>query len=141
MHSYKHTVNYYETDKMGITHHSNYVRFMEEARIDFLASIGWPYDRLEKEGIISPVVAVECRYKTPSTFADILDIKVRVAEFKGVKLKIEYKMTCNDKVVCEARSEHCFVNDKGMPIRLQKEFPDLYDCLIEHAQKDSGIIL
>lgn len=141
MHSYKHTVNYYETDKMGITHHSNYVRFMEEARIDFLASIGWPYDRLEKEGIISPVVAVECRYKTPSTFADILDIKVRVAEFKGVKLKIEYKMTCNDKVVCEARSEHCFVNDKGMPIRLQKEFPDLYDCLIEHAQEDSGIIL
>ena len=110
-------------------------------RIDLLASIGWPYDRLEKEGIISPVVAVECRYKTPSTFADILDIKVRVAEFKGVKLKIEYKMTCNDKVVCEARSEHCFVNDKGMPIRLQKEFPDLYDCLIEHAQEDSGIIL
>lgn len=141
MHSYKHTVNYYETDKMGITHHSNYVRFMEEARIDLLASIGWPYDRLEKEGIISPVVAVECRYKTPSTFADILDIKVRGAEFKGVKLKIEYKMTCNDKVVCEARSEHCFVNDKGMPIRLQKEFPDLYDCLIEHAQEDSGIIL
>ena len=139
--TYKHLIQYYETDKMGVTHHSNYVRFMEEARIDLLASIGWPYDRLEKEGIISPVVAVECRYKTPSTFADILDIKVRVAEFKGVKLKIEYKMTCNDKVVCEARSEHCFVNDKGMPIRLQKEFPDLYDCLIEHAQEDSGIIL
>lgn len=136
MHIYNHNVNYYETDKMGITHHSNYVRFMEEARVDFLAAVGWPYERLEEEGIISPVVSVECKYKTPSTFADRLEIKVRVAEFKGVKLKIEYVMTCKDKVVCEARSEHCFVNSKGMPIRLQKEYPEFYDCLIKCANEE-----
>ena len=45
---YKHTVRYYETDKMGITHHSNYVRWMEEARIDFLSQIGWDYDTQEE---------------------------------------------------------------------------------------------
>ena len=133
-HSYTHTVNYYETDKMGITHHSNYVRFMEEARVDFLSSIGWPYDRLEKEGIISPVIAVECRFKSPSTFADKLEIEVGVSEFKGVKLKIEYIMRCGDKVVCEAKSEHCFVNSQGMPIRLQKEYPDFYSSLMEVAE-------
>lgn len=41
MQKYRHIVQYYETDKMGITHHSNYIRWMEEARIDFLRQIGW----------------------------------------------------------------------------------------------------
>ena len=52
MTNYKHTIQYYETDKMGITHHSNYIRFMEEARIHFLKEAGWPYDKLEEEGVI-----------------------------------------------------------------------------------------
>ena len=51
---YRHIVQYYETDKMGITHHSNYIRWMEEARIDFLSQIGWSYAKLEEEGIIFP---------------------------------------------------------------------------------------
>ena len=54
---YVHQVQYYETDRMGITHHSNYIRWMEEARVDFLRQIGWGYDRLEAMGIVSPVTA------------------------------------------------------------------------------------
>ena len=49
MTGYKHKVHYYETDKMGITHHSNYIRFMEEARVDFLSQIGFPFDKIEEE--------------------------------------------------------------------------------------------
>ena len=60
---YNHTVQYYETDKMGITHHSNYIRWMEEARVDFLKQIGWDYDKLEEIGVISPVTEVSCKYK------------------------------------------------------------------------------
>jgi len=56
MNTYRHTVQYYETDKMGITHHSNYIRWMEEARVDFMSQIGWDYAKLEKEGVICPVV-------------------------------------------------------------------------------------
>ena len=52
----KHEVQYYETDRMGITHHSNYVRWMEEARTFFLREIGWPYEKIEEEGIISPEI-------------------------------------------------------------------------------------
>ena len=50
----KHEVQYYETDRMGITHHTNYVRWMEKARTFFLREIGWPYEKIEEEGIISP---------------------------------------------------------------------------------------
>ena len=55
MHTYIHSVKYYETDKMGITHHSNYVRWMEEARTDFLKNAGYGIRRLEKEGVIGSV--------------------------------------------------------------------------------------
>ena len=61
MKPYRHTVQYYETDKMGITHHSNYIRWMEEARVDFLAQIGWDYAMLEEMGVISPVIGIECK--------------------------------------------------------------------------------
>ena len=60
---YQHKVQYYETDKMGIVHHSNYIRWMEEARIDFLDSIDFGFAMLESQGVISPVIGVECDYK------------------------------------------------------------------------------
>jgi acyl-CoA thioester hydrolase len=47
---------------MGFTHHSNYIRWMEEARIDFFDQLGWSYQKFEDEGIISPVTAIECKY-------------------------------------------------------------------------------
>ncbi len=129
---YRHIVQYYETDKMGITHHSNYIRWMEEARIDFLSKIGWSYAKLEDEGIVSPVVAVECKYMQSTIFGDTVDIEVMGKEFKGVRLKLKYIMQ-NDKgdTVCEACSEHCFLDEKGIPIRLDKKYPSFYNALIE----------
>lgn len=92
---YTHKVQYYETDKMGITHHSNYVRWMEEARIDFLDKLGFPFEKLEQDGIVSPVLSVECSYKKVTIFPEVISIEVKVLEFKGVKLKLGYMMeTC-----------------------------------------------
>ena len=93
MNKYLHKVNYYETDKMGVVHHSNYIRWMEEARIHFLEAIGFGYDKLESDGIISPVIYVECDYKMPSTFGDTILVEVEIEEFKGVKLIMKYTMT------------------------------------------------
>ncbi|MCQ2540256.1 MAG: acyl-CoA thioesterase [Acetatifactor sp.] len=128
---YRHIVQYYETDKMGITHHSNYIRWMEEARIDFLSQIGWSYAKLEEEGIISPVIGIECKYMQTTTFMDAVDIEVAVIEFKGVKLKLQYTMkNAEGKTVCESCSEHCFLNKQGLPVRLKKEYPLFYDALV-----------
>ena len=131
---YIHTVQYYETDRMGITHHSNYIRWMEEARVDFLSQIGWDYARLEDMGIISPVINVNCDYKKTTTFADKVYIKVSVKEFKGVKLFLSYEMKNEDGVVvCTATSSHAFLTKEGKPIRVQKEYPDFYKTLSELA--------
>ncbi len=129
--NYKHIVQYYETDKMGITHHSNYIRFMEEARIWFLKEIGWGYDKMEEEGIISPVVSVSCNYKKTTTFPDEIAISVSVLEVNQVKLKLGYTMTVGETVVCTAESVHCFLSSSGKPISIQKQFPEFYQKLCE----------
>lgn len=135
MNPYIHKVQYYETDKMGITHHSNYVRWMEEARIEFLDQIGWSYVRMEEEGIISPVLAVNCRYKHSTTFSDEISVTVKVKEFKGVRLILEYTMKNrkDDFVVLTGTTEHCFLNKQSRPINMKKEFPGLFQVLTDLA--------
>lgn len=129
MRDYTHKVQYYETDKMQITHHSNYIRIMEEARIDFLSQIGWGYDKMENEGIISPVVSVTCDYKRSTSFPDMIHVSICVLELSAVKLTLGYTMTVSDKVVCTASSTHCFLNQNGRPISLKKQYPEFYSLL------------
>lgn len=132
-------INYYETDKMGITHHSNYIRFMEEARIHFLEQIGCSYDKWEKDGIISPVIGIECEYKRPTTFGDELQIQVEIAEYKLLKLSVSYTMvnTKTEEIVCKGKSHHCFVNAEGRPIALSRQFPE-YDELLKGQMINKG---
>lgn len=135
MKPYTHKVQYYETDKMGITHHSNYIRWMEEARTDFLEQIGWSYKKLEDLGIISPVTSVDCKYRKTTTFADLIEIKVWIEAFKGVKLVLGYTMTncATNDIVCTAHSEHCFLDETGNIVRLKKAFPEFEEILIQLA--------
>lgn len=77
IHEYERQTYYYETDKMGIIHHSNYIRWFEEARIDFMTKMGYPYKRLEDEGIIIPVVSVSSEYKSMVRFGDTVIIKTK----------------------------------------------------------------
>ncbi|WP_338033141.1 thioesterase family protein [Limosilactobacillus alvi] len=125
---YTHQVEYYETDRMGISHHSNYIRWMEESRTRFFAAIGWDYGQLEQTGIISPVVSVNCRYKQSTTFGDQVDIKLTVKHLDRVKLTLGYEMTCEGSLVCLGESEHCFTKD-GRLLRIDRELPELYQTL------------
>lgn len=129
MYNYKHKVRYYETDKMGITHHSNYIRFMEESRVEWMNSIGWSYQKCEDLGMTSPVIAIRCSYKANTTFDDIININVKLKEYNGIRLIVEYEMTKQDKVVAIGETEHCFLNKKGIPIRIKKEYPQLDEIL------------
>lgn len=120
---------YYETDKMQITHHSNYIRFMEEARLDFMEQLGWGYNEMETAGIISPVIGVTCDYKRSTSYPDCIHIVVKIAKLSLAKLELSYQMTVDDVIVCEATSAHCFLNAAGRPVSLKKEFPDFYASL------------
>ena len=135
MEIYKHKVSYYETDKMGITHHSNYIRWMEEARVNYLEQIGYGYDKLEELGIVSPVIGIECEYKESTTFNDEILIEVKIRWFKGVRLVIEYEMknARNNNVVFVGTSKHCFLGKNNIPIMLKRSFPEFDAKLKELA--------
>ena len=122
---YRHKVNYYETDRMGVTHHSNYIRFMEEARLAYLDAIGVSYAQVEADGIISPVVEVQGRYKHTTTFDDVIEIAVYVKSTTTFKLKLGYTMRCGDNVVFEGWSLHCFLDKEGHPIAFGERYPQL----------------
>lgn len=135
MHLYNHKVQYYETDKMGIVHHSNYIRWMEESRISFLESIGLDYSTLEKRGVISPVIGVNVRYRKPTYFGEEISIEVSIKEYTGIKLIFIYTMKNKDnQVVLTGESEHCFVSDKGHIIIPKTAFPDLDEILLKHVE-------
>ncbi|MCR5145292.1 MAG: acyl-CoA thioesterase [Lachnospiraceae bacterium] len=130
MQAYIHQVQYYETDKMGITHHSNYVRWMEEARVNFLTQIDWPMTKLEEMGLISPVLNVNCDYKKTTTFSDTVSIMVSVKEFKGVKLFLSYEMKDQKgDIVCTGTSSHAFLDTNGRPVKMKKDYPEFFDAI------------
>ncbi len=133
---YERTINYYETDKMGVVHHSNYIRFLEEARCYYLRDAHMPFERFEEQGITIPVLEVKCKYKQHVTFSDTILIKVIVKEFNGVRLTIGYevkdKKTGNDVIIAETK--HCFTDKSLRPINLKKhcpEFSDKFEALKE----------
>ena len=139
MESYTHRVKYYETDRMGVTHHSNYIRFMEEARVEFLRGIGLDYARMEELGIVSPVVEVSCSFKKTTTFDDVISIAIRAEEFTGVRLWLSYRMVNGEgAVVAEARSCHCFLDAAGRPVRLKRDYPDIYEILMRQTKAAEG---
>ena len=124
MENYVHKVQYYETDRMGLVHHSNYIRWMEEARIDWLDKIGIGFDKLEEMGISSPILSVNCIYKNGSTFGDSIEIKTKVTKYNGVKITIGYvmKKVGTEEIVATGDTELCFINLKTRkPIILKKE--------------------
>ena len=141
MTSYKHKVQYYETDKMGIVHHSNYIRWMEEARVDFLEKIDWSYDQLEKVVLVSPVLSLNIDYNHPTYFSDIVSIDVEILELKMSKMRVGYKMTNEEgKVVAKCESSHGFLLSSGRPAILKRDFPGLYEALLTHLSSEKESI-
>ncbi len=128
MKAYEHRAQYYETDQMGIIHHSNYLRWMESARIWWMRQAGIDYGAMEKDGIASPVTGISCQYKSMVRFDDIVLIAIKLEKYNGVRLSLSYCIT--DKESGETRmtgsSEHCFVDRGGKPVFLKKVYPD-YD--------------
>lgn len=135
---YEKRINYYETDKMGIVHHSNYIRFLEEARCNWLRTLGISYEKLEELGIMIPVLGVYCDYKHHVTFEDVIQIKVIVKEFNGVRMKISYDVREKEtgNTVIEVETKHCFTDKNLKPISLKKTHPEIFELFASQIKED-----
>lgn len=132
---------YYETDQMGIIHHSNYIRWFEEARLAYLEARGCSYGEMEKRKIIIPVIHASCSYKRSVHYGDTVDICLHLTRFNGVKFFVAYRVLDHEtgELMAEGETGHCFLNEAMRPFRLKKEAPDIYaffKACLEEADHD-----
>ena len=134
---YIHKAQYYETDQIGIIHHSNYILWMEEARIAYMDEMGFPYGAVEEAGIISPVLGVECEYKSMTHFGDQVGIEVKLMSFGGLKYELSYIMkdVRTKEIRAVGRTKHCYLRKDGHPARIKKELPALYEKMMEALEE------
>lgn len=125
---YRRKVNYYETDRMNIVHHSNYARYLEEARLDYMIQVGIAYDELEKKGIIIPVLELHDEYIRSVGFGDTIEVHIHLIKLTAVRFRMKYEIynAGTGEFVHKAETAHAFVNDKFTPLNLKKHFPEEY---------------
>jgi len=127
---YKRRAFYYETDRMGIVHHSNYIRWMEEARLDFMQQAGLSYEDMEENGIIMPVIEVSCKYIFSVRYNQTVNIYSKPVFFNGIKAVYRYEIYIEDNnmLAASGESSHCFLDDaKRTPVSLKKRYTEFYD--------------
>lgn len=140
---YRRKINYYETDQMGIVHHSNYIKFFEEARLDLMDKEGLNYASMEEMGIIIPVLSVECHYLLPLYYNDIISVHTYLTKFDGIKMDFVYEIYKDGfpNLYTSGHTSHCFLDKNMKPFRMKKLYPDLYKKLkklvewIENSKK------
>ena len=121
--------NYYETDRMGIIHHSNYIRWFEESRVDFMEQLNYPYQKVNDLGIDFALLDVYCEYKSMVRFGDIVDIYVTLSDLTEMRMTINYKIVNKSNEICTlGHTKHFFYNNsKQRPVSLKREIPELYE--------------
>ena len=130
--AYRRKVQFYETDQMGIVHHSNYIRWFEEARVDFMEQAGYGYDKLEGTGISFAVLSAQCEYKSMAHFGEQVDIETEIKEISNSRMVIGYRIYDVDSgtLRCTGETGHCFYhNELQKPVALVKYAAPVYALL------------
>jgi len=115
-------VRYSETDSMGFLHHGNYFAYFEMGRTELLRAQGGNYRRMEDEGLFMVVVSIECKYRRPARYDDVLTLKTRIARVTPAKLEHEYRIYRDGELLTEARSTLACVDGSGDVQRIPDAF-------------------
>ena len=140
MYSYSRKVHYHETDQMGVVHHANYPKWMEEARVAFLDERGLSYRVMEAAGVFSPVTSLSIEYKRPARFDDEVEVRLGLSKYTGVRLEVSYTFfnKTRNELCAVAVSAHCFVKD-GRVVSLQRALPDAHERLLICLREGSAV--
>lgn len=123
------TVRYAETDQMGIVHHSVYPIWYEAARTDAIKKIGMTYSALEKNGIMTPLVELNCKYVLPAEYEDELTITVEISKLTPARIVFEYQVFKNkdEKPINIGSTVHAWVGKDLKPINLKRQYPEIFE--------------
>lgn len=125
-------VHFYDTDEMGVVHHSNYIRWFETGRVEFLRSIGITLTEMMNDKILFPITEVKAKYFHPAHFDDELELETNPLTLTKVKMEFNYKIRRKgeEEILVSGYSQNVFTSmDTGKIIRL----PDKYFLKLDKA--------
>ncbi|NPA80498.1 MAG: acyl-CoA thioesterase [Thermotogae bacterium] len=118
-------VRYAETDQMGVVHHSVYAVYFEEARVAYMEHLGFPYHRMEEEGILLPLLELHVRFRKPARFGDTLEVEVK-PYVKGARLFVDYAVFRDGEILAEGTTVHAFTDPSLRPMRPPERIRKLF---------------
>ena len=136
MYEYTRPVYYYETDKMGVVHHSNYVRWLEEARTFFFNDNELAYVETERLGLMSPITDINVKYKYPARYGESFTVRLKMTKYTGVRFRIAYTVVNeNGDILLEGESGHAFINADHKPVSLARAIPHRHKLMEELMER------
>ncbi len=134
-----HRISYGETDAMGIVYYAEYLHIFERARNAYIRSSGLSYREVEARGIYLPVREVQCRYRSPARYDDVVQCRVCIAEWGRASLTFHYEMLNNDrdKVLVTGMTQHASVDKNGRPVGV----PDWLRAISDNVRNDMFVSL
>jgi acyl-CoA thioester hydrolase len=111
-------VRFAETDAMGIVHHSRYLPYLEEARVEYLRALGHPYTELRKDGVDYAVLEAFVQYRLPLRFDDEVLVHLRLGAATRATFQMAYLLTVGGEGRATAVTVHGCVNAEGRPVRM-----------------------
>ncbi len=124
-------VRYAETDQMKVVHHSVYPVWFEAARTDYMEKAGYPYSRIEEEGIMLPLSHLECDFREGAKYGDTVIIKTSIKKLSQVRLEVLYRAfrKKDNTLLAEGITVHAWTDSNLKIINLKKTSPELYALL------------
>ena len=131
MYRYTRAVYYYETDRMGVVHHSNYVRWLEEARTNYFNDAGLPYAETEELGVAIPVTDINLKYMGAARYGDTFTIRPRMIKYTAVRFDIDYTVSNqHGHILLRGTTSHAFVDIKTFkPVALSRAIPERHQIM------------
>ncbi len=125
------TVRYAETDQMGIVHHSNYAIWFEAGRTDFIKKLGMPYSKVEEEGLMLPLIELNCVYKGFAKYEDSIKIRTFIEQATVTRITFGYEVFKNDsdEIITFGKTVHTWTNKNLKPVNIKKHFPAIYEII------------
>lgn len=116
-------VRYFETDAMGIVHHAAYITWFEEGRSAFTRAVGYPYSRMEREGISLAVAEVSARYHRPARYDDEVIVRAALTQLgsRGMTFDYEVRRAEDGELLVTGSSKHISIDKEGRVTRLPDE--------------------
>lgn len=105
-------VLYAHTDKMGIVSNTRYLEYFEIGRVELLRQLGYPYKEMENDNIALPVIETHCKYISPAYYDELITIKAYLKEKPTVRIRIDYELYVNKKLIATGYTKHSFLNIK-----------------------------